>query len=308
MRKVSTLVGLTLFALAGMARAQDEAPAPEAAAPAAGEEAAAPAPAPEAMPAPEAEAAPAAAASGSDYVSRGLTLSAGNLQVTVPIVLNLSKERALKPVWVPLDVRYGVTDQIEVFLGHAPWTRAGFPVAAAPGGVCLGGEDRGCAKIYDNLAIGGQFSLLKDAGLELAVLAAFEVRSLDASTMAADVGVNFKYATGPIAIKAAPMVQVGVNKRDEGNKELIAVPVQIAFQAVPDQLAVFLDSGITGPTDGFGDAYMVPVGVGASFQALPNLDVGGEFLLPMVAKGSLYEGIGAADMRYLGVFAQWRLQ
>jgi hypothetical protein len=50
MRKVSTLVGLTVFALAGMARAQEEAPA---AAPA-GDAAAAPAPAPEAAPPPAA--------------------------------------------------------------------------------------------------------------------------------------------------------------------------------------------------------------------------------------------------------------
>jgi len=57
MRKVSMILGLALFALAGSARAQDEAPAP---APA-GDPAAAPAPAPETVAAP----APAPAASDS---------------------------------------------------------------------------------------------------------------------------------------------------------------------------------------------------------------------------------------------------
>ncbi len=51
MRKVSTLVGLTLFALAGSARAQETAPAADTAAPPAGDAAAAPAPAPEVAPA-----------------------------------------------------------------------------------------------------------------------------------------------------------------------------------------------------------------------------------------------------------------
>jgi hypothetical protein len=303
MRKVSTLVGLSLFALAGMARAQEEAPAPapEAAAAPAGDAAAAPAPAPEATPAP-------AAAGGTDYVSRGLTQSAGNLQVTVPVVLNLSKEMVLKPVWVPLDIRYGVTDQLEVFLTHARLTPIGAPMAT-PGGVCLGGKDRGCGKAYDNVSIGGQFSLLKDGQIELAAIAAFVLGSLDQSMYLADVGVNFKFASGPIAIKAAPQVAIGVNKRTEGNiKQLITLPVQIAFQAVPNQLAVFLDTGIQGTSDHFGDVYTVPVGIGAAFQALPNLDVGGEFMLPMVAKGSAYEGIGAMDLRYLGVFAQYRLK
>jgi hypothetical protein len=304
MRKVSTLVGLIVFALAGSARAQNEAPAAapagDTAAAPAGDTAAAPAPAPEAV------AAPAPVAAGTDYVSRGLTLGAGNLQVTLPIVLNLSKSAVLKPVWVPLDIRYGITDQLEVYLNHAA-----VPVGpiATPGGVCLGGTDRGCGKLYDNLNIGAQFSLMKNAGIELAVLAAFVLESLDASTYAADVGVNFKYATGPIAVKAAPQVLLGVNKRDAGNiKQVIYLPVQVAFQATPE-LAAFLDTGISGPTDGFGDGYQVPAGIGASFAVMPNLDVGGEFMLPTVlAPSAVPDDAKGINQRYLAVFAQWRLK
>lgn len=297
MRKVSTLVGLSLFALAGMARAQEAAPAADMAAPPAGDPAAAPAPAPEVAPA------PVAAPAGTDYVSRGLTQTAGNLQVTVPVVLNLSKELVLKPVWVPLDIRYGVTDQLEVFLAHG--SANGYPIAS-DGGLCLGGKDRGCAKAYDNFLVGGQFSLLKDNGIELAVLAAFVMESLDASLYAADVGVNFKYASGPIAIKAAPQVMLGLNKRDKGNiKQTIGLPVQLAFQATPE-LAAFVDTGIYGPTEKFGDFYSVPVGIGASFAAMPNLDVGAEFMLPAMLTGM--EGDKAFDSRMLAVFAAWRMK
>lgn len=293
MRKVSTLVGLSLFALAGIARAQDVAPADPAAAPAAD-------PAAAAAPAPEATAAPVAAASGTSYVARGLTQTAGNVQVTVPVLLNLSKEMVLKPVMVPLDVRYGATDQLEIFLSH------GAPVGpiATPGGVCLGGTERGCGKLYDNLQLGAQFSFLKDPAMELAAIGALVVKSLDAGYYAVDVGVNFKYNTGAVAIKAAPQVLIGANKRDF-NKESLFVPVQVAFQATPE-LAAFLDTGIAGPLDGFGDAYSVPVGIGASFAAMPNLDVGAEFMLPSVASGA--PGNKAFDARWLALFAQWRMK
>lgn len=306
MRKVSTLVGLTLFALAGSARAQETAaPAGDTAAPPAGDAAAAPAPAPEGAPAP----APAAAAGG-DYVSAPLTTGAGVLKVTLPIVLNLSKEAVLKPVWVPLVLAYGVTDQLEVFISH---TGVGTPIASGAGpsgsggGVCIGGKDRNCAKFYNNVNLGAQFSFLRNNGIELAGIGALEFRTLDPMWLAIDLGVNFKYVGGPVSVRATPVIGIGATKRGDGNKEDLSVPVQIAFQAAP-VLAIFLDSGISGPIKDFGKLYTVPVGIGAAFAALPNLDVGAEFLLPMVVRGSAYKdlGIGAADVRYLGLFATYR--
>src|SRR5512133_3517828 len=98
MRGISALFGLALVALSGSVLAQEEAPA----APPAADMAGAPAadggqvlpPVPEAAPAP-------APAAGTTYVSRGLTVGAGALQVTLPIVLSLSKDEVLKPVWIP---------------------------------------------------------------------------------------------------------------------------------------------------------------------------------------------------------------
>jgi hypothetical protein len=50
------------------------------------------------------------------------------------------------------------------------------------------------------------------------------------------------------------------------------------------------------------------VGVGAAFAALPNLDVGAAFMMPIVVKGSAYEGVKVADNRIAAVFASWRLK
>jgi hypothetical protein len=228
-----------------------------------------------------------------------LTLGAGTFQATVPVVLNLSKSAVLKPVWVPLNLSYGVTDQLTVFINHTTPNGA----LAEDGGVCIGGKDRFCDKFYNNVNVGAQFSFLKDNGIELSGLGALVLPSLDPMRLKIDVGVGFKYVAAPISVKVTPQIAIGANKRSEGNKEEIAVPLEIAFQASPE-LAVFVDSGIGGPTSHFGDNYVVPVGIGAAFAAMPNLDVGAEFMLPAVVTGM--KGDNATDARYLGVFASYR--
>ena len=219
MQRVSARVGLALVALSGSALAQDEnpvaTPAVDTATPPAGDGVAAPASAPEAAPAP-------APPAGTTYVSRGLTVGAGSLQVTLPVVLDLSKDEMLKPVWIPLDLRFGVTDQLDVFLSHNYFS---LPLAFRGGGVCIGGKDRHCSKFYDNLNLGVELSFLKKAGIELSGIGTLEFRSFDLRQVAVDLGIGFKYSGGPMAIKAAPQIGIAVNKRDEQAKEFIAVPV-----------------------------------------------------------------------------------
>ena len=297
MRKVSALVSLALVALSGSALAQDEAPAAaptvDTAAAPAGDGAAAMAPAPEASPAP-------APPAGTTYVSRGLTVGAGALQITLPVVLDLSKDEMLKPVWIQLDLRFGVTNQLDAFLSHNYF---GLPLAFRGGGVCIGGKHRNCPKFYDNLNLGAEFSFLKNAGIELSGIGTLEFRSLDPMHLAVDLGIGFKYSGGPLAIKAAPQIGIAVNKRDEQPKEFIAIPVQVALQATPE-LAVFMDTGVFGPRDGFSQEYAVPVGVGTSFAVTPILDVGAEFMLPRVLTGN--SDNKALDTRTLMIYAALR--
>jgi hypothetical protein len=301
MRKTTaflTILATSLLSYGASAQpegAPPAAPPPEGAPPAA--------PAPEGA-APAAEVAPAPAAAPAGDAS-GLTLSAGAFQATVPVVLNLSKEAVLKPVWIPLDLRYGVTSELTVFAAHNAMGMS--PAFAMPmvggGGVCLGGEERGCAKLYNNLAIGGMYSLTKNNGVELAALAALDIRSLDPMYLAIDVGVAFRYVSAPISLTVTPILGVGANKRSEENKEMLSVPVQVAFQATPE-LSVFLDTGIIGRTKKFGDNYVVPVGIGGAYAVQPGLTVGAEFMLPKVVSG--IEGNKAMDSRTLMLFAAYR--
>jgi hypothetical protein len=300
MRKTIAIMSLLATSLLSAgAFAQPEgappaAPAPEGAPPAA--------PAPEGA-APEAAApAPAAAPAAAAGDASGLTLSAGAAQVTVPVVLNLSKDLVLKPVMIPLDLRYGVTNELTAFVSH---TEMGMSLATG-GGVCLGGKDRGCSKFYNNVAIGGMYSLMKNNGLELAGLVALDLRSIDPMHLAIDVGVAVKYVSAPISVSVTPTFGIGANKRDEGNKEKIAAPVQIAFQA-SSELAVFLDSGIVGYTKDFSKNYRVPVGVGAGYTVQPGLVVGAEFIFPMLVAGDAWiSDVKGANSRAAMLFASYR--
>jgi hypothetical protein len=148
-----------------------------------------------------------------------------------------------------------------------------------------------------------ELSFLKQAGVELSGIGAFEFRSLDPVRLAVDLGLAFKYNGGPLAIKAAAQIGLAVNKRVEQLKEFIAVPVQVALQATHG-LAVFLDTGVFGQTDHFSQEYAVPVGVGAVLAVMPTLDVGAEFMLPLVV--TEIEDDRAFDTRTLMVYAALR--
>jgi hypothetical protein len=297
---ILSILATSLMSYAAVAQDEAEAaPPPEGAAPAA-PEAAAPAPAPEAAPVPAAAPAAAPGSYPDEYTLRPLTLAAGMFQVTLPVVLNLSKSKALKPVWIPLDLRYGVMDQLEVFVSH---TTFGGPLATG-GGVCLG-KKANCPKIYNNLNVGGQYSFLKASGLELSGLLAAEFREFSPDMLfAVDVGVGVKYIAAPVSVKLAPQIGIGVNKRSAlDNKEFVSVPLQIAVQAAP-QIAAFLDSGIFGPTSHFGDNYVVPLGIGVDFLAMHGLDVGAEFMLTRLVTGE--KGDKALDARTLMIYGAWR--
>jgi hypothetical protein len=234
-------------------------------------------------------------------------------QGTLPVVLNLSKSAMLKPVWIPLDLRFGVTNEFEVFVSHSyPGVSQAFRSSFLGGGLCLGGTSRGCEKVYNNAMLGGQYSVLKASGLELAGLLALDMRRFTGPMyMGVDVGVAAKYIAGPISVRLVPQYSIGVNKRGgaDENKDYLYVPLQIAVQAVP-QVAVFLDSGIGAKTKDFGKNYAVPLGIGGSFLAMHGLDVGLEFMFPALVRGdNIKMATGnPADARTLMLFASWRSQ
>jgi hypothetical protein len=260
---------------------------------------------PAAAPAPGPAAAPAWTPLGypDTYVLRPLTVPPGMFQGTLPVVFSFSQNAVLRPVWIPLDMRFGMTDQLEFFVTH---NALGAPLAAGSGGLCLGTKQYCPEKAYNNLNVGGQLSFAKGKGLEFTGLLAAEFRDFSPHLLfAVDVGVGVKYVNAVFSAKATPRLGIGVNRRSSGNEqEAIGVPVQLALQAAP-RIAAFVDTGVFGPTNQFSGKYTVPVGVGADFLLRHGFDVGAEFMFPALGRGSAVTG-RSTDARTLMLYAVWR--
>ena len=227
-----------------------------------------------------------------------MILPKGKLAVHVALGVNMSKSAVGKPISLSPDVWYGLMPKLEVGVVHSNMGLSGFWFNTG-GSLCLGGTDRGCAKLYNGpIGILAHY-LLMEGGIDLAADGGLVIKTLDPSQLGLKVGVRGRWMSGKIGVFFSPNIYIGLTKRDGGNKEQLSIPVMVGYM-VSDKLHAGVQTGIAGPLDGFGDAYMIPVGVGAMFMVNPNLGVAGSFnFINLAGKGS------TADFRDLTISAMW---
>jgi len=242
-----------------------------------------------------------------ELVARPLTLAKGQVEIHVDALINLSKDAVFKPFAIAPDIYYGVNDKLTVGLTHGL-------------GLCLTGTDNGCAKVYNDIGVDALYSLKRDAKMDLAANVGFAALAFSPDLVGqVHLGVHFKYQANKIAIYVDPTLGIGVTQRDAGNKEVLSIPIKVAYQASP-QLAAYLMTGLggifptaSGPTAGglmldppdpigIGDTYGIPLGIGAQFAVKKNIDVGANFMFPLIAGSDA----ATADARFLTVFANLR--
>jgi hypothetical protein len=97
-----------------------------------------------------------------------------------------------------------------------------------------------------------------------------------------------------------PSLYVGFTHRDDGNDQSLALPFWFYFQAT-DVVVPFVGSGISGPLDGFGDDFLIPLEGGIVFTVARNVDVGFVFEFPY-----LLGRLGTARVRSLGFIGRFR--
>ena len=285
---VSSALGLALAGLAGsgVAFAQEPPPAGEGTTPPPGGEATTPPPA--AAPAP-------AAAGGSQLV----TLRQGGLSIDGDLQISLSSDLVGKPIQLVPNIYYGISDQLTVGLAHNTLSDI-FQTAGS--GLCFTGEDGGCFKVYNSLSLDALFSLMRDAGMDLAAHGGLDFISLSDPTMLSlRLGVKGRTMAGPLNIVFDPSINIGLTERDF-NKEFITLPARFGF-GVTDQLNLGLSIALQAPFDGFGDNYVVPLGVGGIFAVNGQLDVRAQFTLDRLIAGNA----GGADARTIAIGAAFRL-
>lgn len=220
----------------------------------------------------------------SDGVTDRMTVPKGTIRIDAFLEVNLSADSAFKPTSLAPDVWYGINDDLSVGLVHSGMGIGGF-WAAAGNGLCFTGEDNGCAKIYDNLALLSRFHLL-DGAVVLAGEGGLLINSLDPFTLGVKLGVTGRWQSGALSVIFAPSINIGITERDNGNKEILGVPVSVVYAAT-DSLGVGLQTGIVLPFDNTGELWRLPLSVGATFGINDKLSVGGAFSLIALAGGDL---------------------
>jgi hypothetical protein len=239
--------------------------------------------------------APAAAPLGKEnwplsFVDRPLGLSSGMVEVDVVANSNLSKDQVGKPFNLPLIAFFGVTDEFQLALSHST-------------GLCLSGKDNGCLKAYNDARITGLYSILgRGSSFELAGWLALNLSSFDPMVAQAVIGPAINWVLGGnAALLSYPGLAIGLNKRDDGNKEALEAPTYLYVRA-GEKLAPYLYTNLYSTLDKFSDNYAVPLGVGLIYGINTMLDVGGLFQFTKLLGGTN----AGADGRALTVFLNVR--
>lgn len=247
-----------------------------------------------------------------EMTKRPIQLPEGMLEVRGDLGLNLSEGVAAKQIFVAPSANYGVTKDIQLGLQHG--------TSLGARSLCFGSA---CGKVYNGLDLDAKYWILRNEGFSLSAHLQVPVANLDPFVMGVRAGVYiWWYATQNLAIWADPALQIGIIGRDKAiyGKEILDIPIRVAYNVTPE-LAVFGDTGFNAVIDppapiGLGDTFRIPLGVGALYAINHKIDVGGEFSLPNMIAGTLYQGVtvagttvGAQDgfnSRYLGAFANLR--
>ena len=213
-----------------------------------------------------------------DYALRPLQIPSGMVQLKVPLIINLSKDLVANPVFIPFELRLGLTHELELRIFH--------PVH----GLCISGHSKGCGRVYNDLGLGLLYLVMREQGMELSLLGAFEVTSFSSPALVRlDAGLAFKFVRAPFSVAAWPYAGIGMNHRD-GNGDSINIPVEFAFQLSPPT-ALFVEGGMFGGAHDFADTWSSPLGVGLNYLLQHGVDMGAEFKLTnIVGNGSSTDG------------------
>ncbi len=267
--------------------------------PAAGDSTAVPAPAPDptAAPTTTGDAAP-----DPGTAVPGLVLGKGKILIAGETVnINMSASLVGKPFSLAPSIYYGVSDKLSIGVTHDLGTQPSAPGVLPGAGICLSGTSSGCAKVYNNAGIDVLFGL-SAAKFSAAFHGGVDFLSLDPLFVDLRVGLLGRYmVSDKIAITFDPRIDIGLTKRDMGNKGLLSVPAYLWFMASA-KLGIYASSGIGGNLDKFGDNYKIPLGAGVTFKANEKLSVGGDFSFSNIGgKGH------SADGRALGLRVAYAL-
>jgi hypothetical protein len=259
-----------------------------------------------AQPDPDSETKPldAAAAAAGGEGGEQLTLQKGRLVANVYLGIGLSSGGAFKPISLSPDVWYGVTDDITAGLVHSAVGTTGF-IGGVGESLCLTGSSSGCGDLYSNAGVEGRYKL-KMGGIALAVDGGlYSGHVTDLKLLELKVGAVGRWHSGQLAIEAAPNLLIAVTDRSStttvggvsvttGNSDVLNLPGTVLYTLNP-MITLAAQTGLMLPLENIGDAYAVPLSVGAFYKVNDQLNVTAAFSLPRLIAASS----GGIDVRSL---------
>jgi hypothetical protein len=243
------------------------------------------------------EAGPAAGADGADQ----LTLPKGRLLLDASLIASLVSGLEFKPFSLSPDVWYGATDDITVGLVHSFAGVGGF-IGVPGSSLCLSGSGGGCADIYPDVALLARYKI-KAGSLAVAADGGLFIRHFgDPFQLALKAGVDVRWHSGKLAVESSPNLIFGFTNRDGGNGDFLDLPIT-AFYAITPAIAVALQSGFIVPFQDTGNAYAIPLSIGAHYHVNESLNVYLAFSLPALISGQALKGFDLRSLTLGGTYA-----
>jgi hypothetical protein len=206
---------------------------------------------------------------------RPLVLAPGHCQATLVVESNESVRRRFEPLSLAPDLHCGIWPRVALGVTHSARSLS---LVDSGGGLCLRGEDGGCAALYDNTALdalvhvrGGAAAFAARARLVAASYAPFRPSMR--------VGALARLRHGRVALLLDPHVVIGLANRDRGNRDQLNLPVRGQVQ-IGSRVLLSLQTGMRGELAVFGDAFAVPIGTGVEVSTAPAWDIGLEAAFP----------------------------
>lgn len=225
-----------------------------------------------------------------------LTLPKGQIYAQGFLEINLSKDGVFKPVSIRPDVWYGVNDDLTVGLGHSTRALSGFLVDVVPGGgLCLGAttidepdDTISCARgRYNTIGALARYHLL-DSPVILAVDGGLVINDFDPFALALKLGVVGEWMQSEkLAVLFGLNLNIAVAGREDNNpfsKEFLNIPVSVMYQ-INAKLSAGAQTGFRTPFSDAGDAFSIPLSLGARYMLKPNIILDGSFGFPYLVTG-----------------------
>ena len=179
--------------------------------------------------------------------------------------INTSKSSAFKPVEFPVNLFWGVSDDVTIGITHENGLRFN-----------TGSRDSRFNKVYNDLGFGSLIGLASGRNYEVDLHMGVPFHRLSPDTL---LGVQLGMigranVSSTVALVYDPSLYLGVNRRNIDNGDYLNLPIWCYFQVTPT-IAPFVGAGVEGPLKQFGDAFAIPLEGGVLFAVAHGIQIGG---------------------------------